>query len=173
MSRNVVKQESRGGWLRRLGIYFLPFLFTISGAFVLIWSISTGVTSLRSEHWPTVSGTVISSAIRTDRVRGGFVYKPLVTYQYEVGGHPFEGHAITVSDGADTEQMAKIIIAAFPFGRSVVVYVDPHDPSHGILQPGINSSVVLSAILAIVAILLGTLVIPWVIRHKRGRQLTI
>jgi riboflavin synthase alpha subunit len=77
------------------------------------------VTSLRSEHWPTV-GNCNFFAIRTDRVGGGYTYKSLVTYQNEVGGHSFEGHATTVSDIADTEQMAKIIIAAYPIVRSVV-----------------------------------------------------
>ena len=159
-------------WLGKIARYFVPFVLVVGGISLFISGMGLGYTAMQSNHWQTVSGIITASAVRTERVKGGYSYIPTVTYKYEWGGRSFEGHAISISDGGEnTERVANIIIGPLLVNRSVVVYVDPDDPSRAVSKPGFNFAVPFALIGGIVAILVGGLVVPWIIRHKRGTQI--
>jgi hypothetical protein len=72
--------------LRRVFIFFVAFCFAFVGILQLIWAVSVGWKSFQADKWPTVSGTIIESTVRVDRVRGGSAYTPTVTYAYKFAG---------------------------------------------------------------------------------------
>jgi hypothetical protein len=112
------------------------------------WSVFTMLQqSRRSRSWPTVTGKIIHSELTQDisqerdsddgRIRETTMYGVKVAYSYSVGGQAFQSGRIYWSDGIKTnvEGPARKILAAYPLGKSVVVYYQPDKPDLALLEP--------------------------------------
>ena len=127
------------------------------------------VASLREaaamRRWPVAPGRIVSSSVeRYEEVAGTrssgsrtrmTLYRPVVTYEYEVGGHRFRGDRITQSPGLNrgAPDLAEQVVRRYPSGTAVDVRYDPARPGDSVLEPRVPASWKFA--LAIALLLLG------------------
>lgn len=62
---------------------------------------------------------------------------PVIRYRYRVGGRDLESDQIRIGgEPLTTRVLAGRLIARYPVGARVDVYIDPNNPSHALLEPG-------------------------------------
>jgi hypothetical protein len=85
-------------------------------------------------------GFVVETRIEEQGGGGEFSYKPVVVYQYTVGGASYRGDRLSFggepTDGSHSE--AEGIVSAFPKGKPVAVQYDPADPARAVLYSGVR-----------------------------------
>jgi hypothetical protein len=121
-----------------------------------------------SETWPTASGTVISSEVKSHTVRTKqartTTYTPTVTYRYTVGGSAYEGSVIRFGDlSSGSAKFAQELADKYPQGVPVSVRYDPADPRRAALEstaPGNGQLIggILFIVVPIVIVAAGALV---------------
>lgn len=90
---------------------------------------------LGSMGWEQVPGTVVSSGVEDAWDTTGERYAGRVLYTYEVDDVRYEGDQLDlrgqtyVGHREDAEQL----VAPYPVGASVMIYVDPADPTRAVL----------------------------------------
>jgi hypothetical protein len=89
-----------------------------------------------STGWPTVSGTVTTSAC----AKVMFRKQPRITYSYAVNGAPFTGNRISFAGGYPPRE-TDAILARYPVGREIVVAHAPDNPAEAALETGSNRQV--------------------------------
>ena len=90
-----------------------------------------------SEGWPTTTGTVVTSEIKTQRSGDGNTYSARVIYDYVVDGTEYTSGKITVADGSSSRSApATRLVEQYPVGSQVDVYYNPLVPDEAVLQPG-------------------------------------
>lgn len=90
--------------------------------------------AVASESWPSVTGRVLSSAVR----RSGRTRRARVRYAYEVRGKELIGTRIRCLEPV-TLEWASTTAERYPVGAPVVVYYDPAQPTESVLEPGRRS----------------------------------
>ncbi|GFE83492.1 hypothetical protein GCM10011487_54920 [Steroidobacter agaridevorans] len=108
-------------------------------AFVAMFG-SGFVESLRSRNWTRVRGRITAAGVSertcTDRPSSFF---PAVCYEYPFEGRLLSGERIGFFDiGARHPNVAKKVLARYPVGAEVDVYVDPLRPTRSVLTPGVS-----------------------------------
>ena len=103
--------------------------------------------AVAESSWTPVEATVTASGLRSETPQNGpgagkTVYKPVVTYAYEIDGvrhesplTPVENHP--APEGVWTQRSAE---KAFPRGMKIAAWVDPADPSRSSLDPAADRS---------------------------------
>lgn len=95
-------------------------------------------------RWPTVSGTVVASEVRSHRElvggRGGSstveVFSPSVEYRYQVGGREYHGGQVAFGAAVSAgKALAEKTVTRYPQGAAVTVHYDPGNPSTAVLEP--------------------------------------
>jgi hypothetical protein len=103
-------------------------IFAVIGAAMLAVEVDHFLT------WRPVSAVVLNSTVTAVHgSKGGVSYRPVVTYEYAVGGRPYRSsnvHVLTVSMGYD---WAVGVSAHYVPGTTTTAYVDPSDPEHAFL----------------------------------------
>ncbi|MCU1393154.1 MAG: hypothetical protein JWM34_1582 [Ilumatobacteraceae bacterium] len=97
-----------------------------------------------------VSGRVIDSRVTSHSMYSNDVhghitmYTPEVTYEYIVGTQTLKGDQISDSPigGWSAAASADEVVARYPPGRQISVYVDSADPSQAVLEPSDFNGVV-------------------------------
>ena len=90
-----------------------------------------------SESWPTTTGTVVTSEVRTQRSGDGNSYSARVIYDYVVDDVAYTSGKITVADGGSSRSApATRLVEQYPVGSQVDVYYNPLVPDDSVLQPG-------------------------------------
>lgn len=92
----------------------------------------TGAPQDQAVNWPTVAGQVVEVAVRTKDSSGATLSAPVaqVNYRYAVGGVVYTG-----SQGIHRFTTAEEALAAFPIGRTLVVYYNPNAPLQSLIEP--------------------------------------
>ena len=87
-------------------------------------------------RWREVRGTILRSEVKFDWE----FYTPVVEYQYDVDGVSYRGDTIVLGPliQFNWKGPATRLIARFPVGASVTVYVDPAYPRRATLQPSVD-----------------------------------
>lgn len=124
---------------------FLELLFGIvaglgflwAGSWILIWDVGMLRKAESSANWPQAQGTVI----RSETVKSGKEPRPHVEYTYSVAEKEFVGRQISFDlfDKPGGEGRVETILARYPVGRHVTVFVQPDRPEIAILEPRIFS----------------------------------
>lgn len=91
---------------------------------------------LTSMGWEQVPGTVTSSEVEDAWDTTGDRYAGRVLYTYEVDGVTYEGDQLDLRDVAyvGRQEDAERLVAPYPVGASVMLYVDPADPTRAVLN---------------------------------------
>jgi Protein of unknown function (DUF3592) len=92
---------------------------------------------LQSESWPTASGVVRASGIRTDP-GWATVYAAQVRYDFVVAGQVFNGQRLAVVESRTDEASARAVVSRYARGTAVAVRFSPHDPARSVLEPGVT-----------------------------------
>jgi hypothetical protein len=129
------------------------------------------VSSLREaaamRRWPVATGRVLSSkveAYKADAGAGNFggprgrltLYRPVVTYEYEVDGRRFQGQRIAQSPGINrgVPDDAQTVVARYSGGRTIDVHYNPVRPSECVLEPRMATGWVVGLVIALVLLVL-------------------
>jgi hypothetical protein len=95
--------------------------------------------------WDRIEGVIIVSRVeqppshRSDDLNDA---SPVIRYRYRIGGQELESDRIRVGgQPLTTRVLAGRLIARFPVGARVDVYVDPDDPGSALLEPRQQGSV--------------------------------
>jgi hypothetical protein len=110
-------------------IAILPLIIlAIFGIFLFRRSQQSNAARQAAQSWASTSGTVFTSTIQVRRTGRSRSEIPVVMYQYEVNGQPYQGNVIRA--GSQFGQIrvmgdAQRTIARYPVGSQVVVYYNP------------------------------------------------
>ena len=90
-----------------------------------------------ARHWPSTSGTVTRSQVRSHRQQASdgehYESEPLVDYEYEVGGQHYRGSRISFAVQSGGSEVLPTL-SRYPVGRTVRVYYDPAHPGRSVLE---------------------------------------
>ena len=112
-------------------------LLIIGAGLALILSRTVLRDGQASESWPTTTGTITTSELRTQRSGDGYTYSPRVVYEYSVAGETYTSGRITVADGSSSRANgAQEKVAQYPLGTEVAVHYDPDLPTEALLEVG-------------------------------------
>lgn len=116
-------------------------------AFVAMFG-SSFVESLRSRNWTRVRGRITAAGVsKQARSEGASSFYPAVRYEYQFEGRLLTGDRIGfASIGARHPGAAKKVLARYPVGAEVDVYVDPLRPTRAVLTPGLSWGSLLAAV---------------------------
>ena len=119
------------------------------------WGAPTFERAKASKSWPTVSGVVTKSEMKTGKKRQGggrrrgrrrrgklvTSYTPQVTFAYELKGQKYVSSNIRIGTAwsSSSSSTAQEFMNKYSVGSSVAVFFDPSDHSYGVLEPGENS----------------------------------
>lgn len=121
----------------------------------------------RAQSWPTTPGQIMFSGTeprRSHSGEGGYhtSHYPIVQYAYQINGQVFQSNKLHIGSevGYGMKRHAEKIVASFPIGAVVPVYVNPQNPSEAVLKPTAPASKILTwVILLMVGILVFTVAI--------------
>jgi hypothetical protein len=128
--------------------------------------------SARARRWPTATGRVVSAraarvviAVRAStsvtRYRERELWVPELTYEYRVGERVCRGDrmGLAAPSGSTEPGAAEAVVARYPVGCAVTVYVDPADPANAVLDPAPSANT--RALVAVaLGLFLSALVVP-------------
>jgi phage terminase large subunit-like protein len=124
------------------------------------------VVSLREaaamKRWPVARGRVLSSKVeeyRADAGSGNFggprgrmtLYRPVVLYEYEVGGQRYRGDRIAQSPGMDkgVDVFAQAVAKRYATGSAVDVRFNPQRPAESVLEPRVPRAWIFALAIAV------------------------
>ena len=112
-------------------------LLMMGVALVAILSNTVMVDARASETWPSTTGVVTTSEIKTRRSGDSTSYSPRVIYEYTVADKLLSNGDITVADnGSSRASAAEKKVATYAQGNEVTVYYNPNLPTQSVLEPG-------------------------------------
>jgi hypothetical protein len=92
-----------------------------------------------SQTWPSVVGTVITSALEQRNPKDNKVYSAAVHYSYRVDGRDFQSDRIFWGPNEGPRDKMAEIVRAYRAGRDVWVQHDPRNPANAVLEPDKNT----------------------------------
>jgi hypothetical protein len=92
-----------------------------------------------SKYWPSVVGTVVSSAVEQRDPKKKKTYSAAVRYSYSVGGKVYQSDRVFWATNEGPEEKMAAIVAAYPAGKDVWVQHDRKDPAKAVLEPDKNT----------------------------------
>jgi hypothetical protein len=113
--------------------------------FIGIISFLAGWNSMKKNQaavgWPTVMGRITTSILETyvtydENSSGTTMYRPQVTYEYEVEGEVYSSSQVKVGgfSSSNLEGSERKKLAAYPVGGAVEVHYDPFNPQDALLE---------------------------------------
>ena len=147
-------------WDRLIPVLFLGGF----GGIVLAITAASLREAAAMKRWPIAKGRVLSSKIEeyTDDAgsSGNFggtrfrmkLFRPVVEYEYDVGGRRFHGNRIAQSPGLNrggVTDFAQKVADRYPAGAAVDVRFNPRRPEECVLEPRVPGSWVLALIIGL------------------------
>jgi len=118
--------------------FVLPILILVGlGIFLYRRSKMRDVAKQAAQSWSSTMGTVIGSTIQIRRTNNNRSEIPVVVYQYQVNGNPYQGQTIKAGEQFFNVRLmgdAHKIIARYPVGAQVMVYYNPANPAESALE---------------------------------------
>jgi hypothetical protein len=116
-----------------------------------------------ARRWPVARGTVVESRVEDYRDSDGdWIYRPVITYQYDVGGRVYTNDLLAFGarsltrGGIGAERKAQASVARYPLGGNVEMHYHPERPEESVLE--IRSAVAtLLVIVGVIFLFAGTL----------------
>jgi hypothetical protein len=119
---------------------FLTGICTFVGVISFIIGWNARKKNQAAAGWPTVRGKIISSVLDSyvsyDDNSTTTMYRPLITYQFEVDGEVYTSTQVKVGGFAATnlEGRQRKKLAAYPEGGEVEVHYNPFTPEDSLLE---------------------------------------
>jgi len=116
----------------------LPILILVGlGVFLYRRSKMRDTAKQAAQSWSSAMGTVIASTIQIKRTSRSRSEIPVVVYQYQVNGNPYQGQTIKAGEQFFNVRLmgdAQATIARYPVGVQVMVYYNPANPAESALE---------------------------------------
>ena len=120
-------------WFYRL----VELAFLGCGGFLLVLALRNFYYGSASKNWPQTLGRIIRSYVLVDRSDDGKGYTPQLEYEYTFQGSSYRGKRIRFGQiGSWSRKQAEGILAPFPEGSAVSVFVDPANSEEAVLIRG-------------------------------------
>ena len=150
----------------RPNLFVWVFAAALLSAFLLLFAFF-GQEAINAKSWPSTQGRVVVSEVKVGCGRGGNQHYPDVRYTYNYGGRSREGRSVAVeTDLCGWAATAKEIVAKYPVGHLVTVYVDPNYPSRSALVVGELQSPTSTLILVLaMGLVVSVARIVWLLRR--------
>ena len=153
-----------------LGVAALLFLV------LLLVAVAQWIKVASARRWPLARGTVLESRVSESRdIDGGWDYKAMVTYRYQVGQQVYTSNMLALGSrsltegGVAGEKKAHETVARYPEGSLVQVRYHPLRPAQSVLE--IRSAIAKwLVILAVIFLFMGMLVAAVVLIVNRARH---
>ncbi len=124
-----------------MSIFALPFFGT--GVWML-WSVSNVfIDAFEMQDWVQVEARLLSGGYTSHRGDDSYTYEAYARYTYDVQGQTFVADRVGLSSGSDNigsyqQQIGNNLGGAHSRGESILVYVNPNDPSQAIIDRGVR-----------------------------------
>ena len=124
-----------------VSLFALPF-FAVG--LWMLWSVSTTfVDAWQMDSWVQTEAHLIRGGYETHSGDDSDTYEAFATYSYNVDGRQYQGDRISLSSGGDNigsyqETLGRKLRSAASSGESILVFVDPQNPSHSIYDRGVR-----------------------------------
>jgi hypothetical protein len=124
-----------------MSIFALPFFGT--GVWML-WSVSSVfIDAFQMQDWVQVDAQLLSGGYTSHRGDDSYTYEAYARYTYDIQGQTFVADRVGLSGGSDNigdyqQEIGSNLSRAHAGGESIIVYVDPNDPSQAIIDRGIR-----------------------------------
>jgi hypothetical protein len=111
------------------------YMLIIVGAVVTSYGLVSALRLKRSAAWPRVEGRVVRSEKRVEHTDAGRLEDADIAYEYAFGGRVYTSRVVKVGGDMLTSPSkrppsgADLLLAKYPVGRVVDVYVDPQHPT--------------------------------------------
>lgn len=109
---------------------------------MLLIAVAQWIKVAAAKRWPVARGTVIESRVADAKDSdGSWDYRPVITYQYRVGGQVYTnnllafGSRVLTEGGRSGEKKALITVARYPVGCQVDIHYHPQRPDQSVLEP--------------------------------------
>ena len=152
--------------MRRQTYWFFSYSFLAVGLAIT----SVGLMQFRaarvSPGWPSIEGIVVDAVnLEEYTIDGGYHYKPVVAFKYEVEGREYFSDRLTYGRKKfPDEAFVDHVIRQYPAGMSVTVYYNPRRPRQAVLQPGDTSG---TGVIAGTGIVIAVLSLFPIVRGRR------
>lgn len=133
--------------------------FCLGGAF-LIEGLSQSSIANASGEWPTTDGVVTYSRVlkrSSDDDDGGYIYTPVVVYDYQLAGNNYTAHRIAFHKLKG--DAARSAAERFPKGEKVKVAYNPDDALETVLEPGAGPGNLIQTVLGGLFVFIGAAMI--------------
>ena len=117
---------------------FFP-IFSLIGAYLLRKSWRLGIAS---QDWPTAEGRFVESRFESNSDG----YELIIKYEYSVKGHDFQGDTYSYRGFSTDMASLEEITNRYPVNSKVKVYFDPKSAKTSLLEPGVDLSAYIIAI---------------------------
>jgi hypothetical protein len=115
-----------GAW----GLAYLVSTVPIVFAAVIILKLQE---AKRAAAWPSASGRIVRSEVKTEKRNNLDVVSARVDYEFEVRFDKFRGNRVSLAE-ITSEPEVRAIVARYKVGASTPVYYDPADPRNSVLE---------------------------------------
>jgi hypothetical protein len=117
-------------------MWFIGAVFFIPGATLLVVALSHVIRARRSESWPRVEATILSSRVEEDETS----YRPIIRFTYSVSGKAYESDRIRLGwPLSAVKEWAESVVARYSAGSRTTAIVDPDKQSFCVLERGVHT----------------------------------
>ena len=126
-------------------------LFILIGTVFMLAALWNAIAALESKRWPEAPG-VISTSYKKERhdAESGTYYSPVVAYRYQIGERELTGKRVSFGN-----LIPASIAERYRAGQEVLVHYDPEKPEQCVLEPGLNTPLVIQFVASCAAIAAG------------------
>lgn len=131
-----------------VGLSFLQFVGCLAAAgawnamfVILILALIEGGAANSAKKWPSAQGiiaeAIVISELQNDKDKSGaLLYKPFVSYVYQVAGKEYNGTRLYFGSvvKAKTREQSEKKLSAYPPGAPVTVFYNPKAPDDAVLE---------------------------------------
>ena len=123
-------------------VYVSVGIFILFGSITMIKGIKEIKLAQKSVAWPTTTGIIISSGIKSSSGNDGVTtYRPSVKFSYQVHGRKFTGNKIFFGDGdiySSNYNYAKKVVKQYAKQTIVQVSYNSENPKQSVLETGVK-----------------------------------
>lgn len=116
----------------------LPIIILVGlGIFLYRRSQQGSAAKQAAQSWASTMGTVLMSTVQSKRTGNSTSTYPVVVYQYEVNGTPYQSQRIKAGEQFFNVRImgeAHATAARYPVGAQVMVYYNPANPAESALE---------------------------------------
>ena len=112
-------------------------IYILLGSGIMFYVIRLLITEISSKSWPSTTGVVTSSNLKTDFADRSVESMTEVSYRYEVDNKEYISKR-TSMDPFGTYGTAQRALEKYPAGKTVSVYYDPRNPEKSRFTTGVS-----------------------------------